>query len=91
MAMQNSSQLDQPAFQKVGTWHCWWLSLLEVAQATNKLNPILKEEGGKLHAYYRTGNRPIAAKGDLPEDISLQKPELEVYGPEWQRMIMFFL
>ena len=94
MAMQSSHQLyqlDQPALQKAGTWQCWWLSLLEVARATKKLNSTFKEEGGKLYAYYRTGNKRIPAEGNLPGDVSLQKPELEVYGPEWQRMIMFFL
>ena len=94
MAMQSSSQLyqlDQPALQKAGTWQCWWLSLLEVARATDKLNSIFKEEGGKLYAYYKTGGRSVPVEGCLPEDFVLEKPKLEVYGPEWQRMIMFFL
>ena len=93
MSMQNPHQLyqlDQPAFQKAGTWQCWWLSLLEVARATDKLNSTF-EEGGKLYAYYKTGGKSIPAEGNLPEDVNLEKPELEVYGPEWQRMIMFFL
>ena len=86
-------ELDKRAVQRDRTKQCWWLSLLEAARASGKLEIIFKE-GGRLHAYY--GGKEIPAEGELPE-VNQRKagkvdhPELEVYGPKWQRMIMFFL
>ncbi|KFZ24596.1 hypothetical protein V502_00926 [Pseudogymnoascus sp. VKM F-4520 (FW-2644)] len=92
-------ELDTPVCQKSGTYQCWWLSLLEVARATDMLSSTFKE-GGKLNLYYATGYRAIPAEGTLPEGVilvgktdeeKLREKRLEVYGPKWQRMIMFFL
>lgn len=105
--MQSSYELDQPARQKANNYQCWWLSLLEVARANGKLDSTFKVEGGKLYTYYVTGDRPVPAEGQLPAGVTEADPKFKplikdksdwkkltkllVYGPQWQRMIMFFL
>lgn len=87
-SLQSLYELDRPAIQKANTMQCWWLSMLEIARATGKLKPIF-EKGGVLY------NTPVPAEGGMPAKtiykVEEKNRKLEVYGPEWQRMIMSFL
>ncbi|KAK6344112.1 hypothetical protein TWF696_007759 [Orbilia brochopaga] len=97
-------QLDDPVEQASGTYQCWWLSLLEIARASDKLDYTFLHEEGTLRKYFT--DKKIPDKGELPPDHKApkakpkkeddkskkEKPgDREVYGPEWQRMIMYFL
>lgn len=89
--MERPYELDQRAVQKPGTMQCWWLSLLEIARDTKKLDTTFGNKESKLYAYFTASGRPIPEQGDLPAGAKPKNPELEVYGPMWQRMIMYFL
>jgi hypothetical protein len=105
--MQSSYELVQPARQKANNNQCWWLSLLEVARASGKLDSTFKAEGGRLYTYYVTGRKSVPEEGQLPAGVTAADPKFKllieggsdwgdftkllVYGPQWQRMIMFFL
>jgi len=104
MASSKNYELDKQVIQKDGTWQCWWLSLLEAARDSEKLDHTFNDANGTLNKYWQ--GKAIPAEGELPPDIKAkndtlknQKPpskivlkeSKEVYGPVWQRMIMYFL
>lgn len=111
--MEYRYELDHRAIQKMGTNQCWWLSMLEVARASHKLDPIFSSQDSRLHKYYTEKGGWTPNEGELPSGMNDQQPllrrlvkrskndrgkypwdklrKLLVYGPEWQRMIMYFL
>ncbi|KAF5724695.1 hypothetical protein FMUND_581 [Fusarium mundagurra] len=107
--MDANDQLDQHVVQVDGTWQCWWLSLLEIARITGKLNPLFETPGSHFYTYWNPpeGPREIPEVGQVPTNIvymdqgapipadkvpnPLPKPERWVYGPVWQRKIMYYL
>lgn len=108
--MPRPFELDDRAFQKLGNYQCWWLSLLEVARDAKKLDPIFAK-GGKLYNYYVAGGKAtpwVPDEGQVPTNLSDKDPKFTslktdkkfnwesfkkvlVYGPQWQRMIMYYL
>ncbi|KAF4949369.1 hypothetical protein FGADI_8937 [Fusarium gaditjirri] len=101
--MSTDNQLDQHVIQADGTWQCWWLSLLEIARITGKLNPLFDTPGGHFYDYWNppTGPRAVPGEGEVPTSIvykgepnpvdQVPNPERWVYGPVWQRKIMYYL
>lgn len=107
--MEADNQLDQHVVQVDGTWQCWWLSLLDIARITGKLDPFFETQGSHFYTYWNppTGPRAIPEVGQVPTNIvyidkgepipenqvpnPLPKPERWVYGPVWQRKIMYYL
>lgn len=90
-------ELSIPAVQKPGTKQCTWLALLEVLRSSGRLDETFTVKGGKLHTYYDAKGRRIPDEGELPSNPIPPNPtaktdrNLLVYGPMWQRMIMYFL
>jgi hypothetical protein len=88
------AELDRRVYQKDGTLQCWWLTLLEIARDSGKLNSTF-QEGIPLHTYYTANPRPpIPNKGGVPKGAPQNVKNnalLEVHGPKWQRMIMLIL
>ncbi|KAK6541561.1 hypothetical protein TWF694_007366 [Orbilia ellipsospora] len=100
MDSADTYELKKRVEQSRGTWQCWWLSMLEVARESGKLKHTFNE--GVLHTYFKDRTPPV--QGELPKDIKEKnaklkkdgskdalKENLEVYGPIWQRMVMYFL
>ncbi|MET0406237.1 MAG: hypothetical protein ABW123_27715 [Cystobacter sp.] len=75
---ERAYKLEVPTRQKAQTFQGWWLSLLEVLRQSHKLDMLLSTRTGAVYAWLQRNGVPA-------------EHEREVYGEEWQRILMSYL